>query len=40
MELRQARVAAGLTATDVATHFSWAPSKLTRLETAENGIVT
>ncbi|MGW7312696.1 helix-turn-helix domain-containing protein [Streptomyces sp. NPDC054865] len=39
MELRQACVAAGLTATDVATHFSWAPSKLTRLETAENGIV-
>ncbi|MFJ3841304.1 helix-turn-helix domain-containing protein [Streptomyces sp. NPDC090054] len=39
VELRAARVAAGKAASEVARHFSWAPSKLTRLETADNGIV-
>ncbi|MFE3992314.1 helix-turn-helix domain-containing protein [Streptomyces goshikiensis] len=39
VELRAARVAAGMKAAEVARHFSWAASKLTRLETADNGIV-
>ncbi|MDJ0383166.1 helix-turn-helix transcriptional regulator [Streptomyces sp. G-G2] len=39
VELRAARIAANMTGAEVARHFSWAPSKLTRLETADNGIV-
>ncbi|MGW2587477.1 helix-turn-helix domain-containing protein [Streptomyces virginiae] len=39
VELRAARTSAGKSASEVARHFSWAPSKLTRLETADNGIV-
>ncbi|MCY0929497.1 helix-turn-helix transcriptional regulator [Streptomyces sp. H27-H1] len=39
VELRAARVAANMKATEVARHFSWAGSKLTRLETADNGQV-
>ncbi|MFJ2745347.1 helix-turn-helix domain-containing protein [Streptomyces sp. NPDC087440] len=39
VELRKFRIAAGLTAAQVARTLSCAPSKLTRLETADSGIV-
>lgn len=38
-QLRDLRVASGMTAAEVARRFSWAASKITRLETADNGIV-
>lgn len=39
VELRQLRLASGKTAAEVARAFTWAPSKLTRLETADSRIV-
>jgi hypothetical protein len=38
-ELRRLRIAAGMTSTDVVGRLAWGGSKLTRLETAENGVV-